>query len=209
MKFILAFASLSASLLLAACSSNGLGSRVSDDELNQVQTALGQARSWHVASTLQADGQTMHFEDDVVCPFLLHRVGRLKPGGPEEIIATRDTYNYRERGQWYSLHSSGNDYCRDGPKAGGAGLAATLEALRNRYSFRKGRTREVSGISCRDWESSEKQGDGKTPNSVLCVNAHLHLPYEFRFGDQDYIYSRWGESLMIHSPPPLSAANTP
>lgn len=198
-----------ASLFLASCSSTGSGARVSDDGLNQVQTALGQARSWHVASTLQASGQTMHFEDDVVCPFLLHRIGQLKPGGPEEIIATKDTYNYREGSQWFSLHSSGNDYCRDGPKAGDSGLAATLEALRGRYSFRKGESRVISGISCADWESSEKQSDGKTPDSVLCVNADSHLPYEFRLGAQDFLYSKWGESFVIQPPPSPSAASAP
>ena len=115
-----------ACLLLVGCSANHPGPRVSDDEINQSQTALGQARSWQVVLTLTEGGQRMHLEEDVVCPFLFHRVGRLKPGGREKIIALKDAYYYRENAQWFSPHSSNTDDCREGPKAGAAGLAAPI-----------------------------------------------------------------------------------
>jgi len=70
----------------------------SEKQINLVQTALGQARSWHVSNTFAVNGETSHMEEDLGCPFNYHRVGRLLDSQrklPDEIIATQKGYYYR------------------------------------------------------------------------------------------------------------------
>jgi hypothetical protein len=80
-----------------SCSKSG---QVDEEKcINQVQAALGQARSWHVSSNFALFKELSHLEEDVGCPFNYHRVGRMIDGVrrmPDEILATQNRVYSRE-----------------------------------------------------------------------------------------------------------------
>lgn len=199
-------ACLLATFLLAAiaCSKTASSDLVpSAGELNLVQAALGDARSWHTSTVHVVNGQALRMEEDVVCPFAYHRVGQIsndRPGMPDEIIQ-KDMYYYHDKDQnrWFSNRASGNDYCSNGPGAGGFPLAATLERLKASTMLKRGDLKTVDGVQCRNWDVLSKNDAGPQWGS-LCIDDQTHLPYELRSADLTVQYSKWGEAISIQPP---------
>jgi hypothetical protein len=169
-----------------SCSKSG---QVDEEKcINQVQAALGLARSWHVSSNFALSKEMSHLEEDVGCPFNYHRVGRMIDGVrrmPDEILATQNRVYSREDDQWSAFHSSGNDYCKEGPTAGVYPLARSLELMKTTSTLRKGELQTIHGASCRQFEFVSTADPNLTFASI-CIDEQTHLPYEFRRGADIY-----------------------
>ncbi|HEY2548432.1 MAG TPA: hypothetical protein VGI46_20330 [Candidatus Acidoferrum sp.] len=171
-------------------------------QINLVQTASAQARSWHISSTFAANGAVAQLEEDVSCPFNYHRVGKVPQRLPDEIIVTQAGFFMREDEHWTVLHPSVKDYCKDGPTAGFSPLAQDLERLKGPTTLKKGEMQTIGSSSCRNFEFIGV--DSPHPKwGSLCVDEQTNLPYEFRYDKDIYQYSKWNEPITIE-PPPLS-----
>ncbi len=190
-------------IVVTSCSKTDMSASAMEKQINVMQTALGQARSWHVSSTFTGDGETSsHLEEDLGCPFDYHRVGRLLEGQrrlPDEIIATQKGYYYREDERWNVLHPPPNDYCKDGPNAGAFPLALTLEMLKSHTSLKKADMQSINGASCREYDFIGVESPRAKVGS-LCVDEQTNLPLEFRYRKDAYRYSKWNEPVTLELP---------
>src|ERR1700693_3290542 len=66
-------------LMFSACNSKVLSRSATDALLIKAEDALGQARSFHVSSTMFYNGANYAMEEDFVCgyPIAYHRVGKI------------------------------------------------------------------------------------------------------------------------------------
>ncbi|HKN75625.1 MAG TPA: hypothetical protein VJW94_10645 [Candidatus Acidoferrum sp.] len=173
-----------------------------EKQINLVQAALGQARSWHISSTFAANDGIAQLEEDVSCPFNYHRVGKVPQRLPNEIIAMQAGFYTREGERWTVLHPAAKAYCADGPAAGFAPLAQSLERLKGPTTLKKGEIQTIGGSSCRNFEFIGV-ADPQPKWGSLCIDEQTNLPHEFRYGKDAYQYSKWNEPIEIE-PPPLS-----
>jgi hypothetical protein len=191
---------------LVCCSKNtAMSSDEMANQLSQVETALRQAHSWHISSSFVADGrQTSHIEEDIGCPYDYHRVGKVLDGRtmPEEIIATQSGLFYREHNLWSVSHQPPNDYCANGPAAAFSPLAQTLEGMKKSTTMKKGEIQIIDGASCRDFDFIGIANPHPKWGS-LCIDEETNLPYEYRYGNNVFRYSKWNE-LVTLEPPPVS-----
>jgi hypothetical protein len=187
---------------MASCSKSDSSTVDIEKNVNVVQAALGQARSWHVSSSFAISKEVSHIEEDVGCPFNYHRVGRVIDGVrqlPDEILATQTVYYSREDDQWTARHTPGNDYCKEGPNAGVYPLARTLEVMKSASTLRKGELQTIDGTSCREFEFFSN-ADPNLKYASICEDEQTHLPYEFRHGADVYQYSKWNEPVTLEPP---------
>jgi len=187
---------------LTSCSKNELSGSSMEKQINLVQAALGQARSWHISSTFAANDGIAQLEEEVSCPFNYHRVGKVPQRLPDEIIVTQSGFYSREGERWTVLHSSGNDYCKDGPTAGFTPLALALERLKGPTTLKKGEIQTIGSSSCRNFEFIGV-ADPHPKWGSMCIDEQTNLPYEFRYDKDVYQYSKWNELIAIE-PPPIS-----
>jgi len=205
MKTLLGSLAVLLAMVLTSCSKTDMSTGASEKQINLVQTALGQARSWHVSSTFAVNGETSHMQEDLGCPFNYHRVGRLLDSQrklPDEIIATQKGYYYSEDERWNVLHPPPNDYCKDGPNAGAFPLAETLEVLKRRTTLKKAETQSIDGASCREFDFVGVESPREKVGS-LCIDEQTNLPFEFRYRKDVYRYSKWNEPVTLEPPPGL------
>ena len=188
--------------ILTSCSKNDLSEASIEKQINLVQAALGQARSWHIFSTFAANNGIAQLEEDVSCPFNYHRVGKVPERLPDEIIVTQTGFYTREGDRWTVLHPAAKAYCADGPAAGFAPLAQSLERLKGPTTTKRGEIQTIGGSSCRNFEFIGV-ADPHPEWGSMCIDEHTNLPYEFRHVKDIYQYSRWNEPLEIE-PPPIS-----
>jgi hypothetical protein len=193
-------------MALVSCSkTTEMTSDAMESQLNQVETALGQARSWHVSSSFVADGQhSSHMEEDIGCPSNYHRVGKVLDGRtmPDEIIATQSGLFYREGDRWSVSHQPPNDYCASGPAAAFSPLAQTLEGMKKSTTMKKGEIQSIDGASCRNFDFIGTANPHPKWGS-LCIDEETNLPYEYRYGNNVYRFSKWNEPVTL-APPPVS-----
>jgi hypothetical protein len=205
MKALLGSLAVLLAMVLTSCSKTDMSTGASEKQINLVQTALGQARSWHASSTFAVDGEASHMEEDLGCPFNYHRVAKVLEGqrkGPDEIIATQKGSYYREDEHWNVLHPPPNDYCKDGPNAGAFPLAETLEVLKRRTTLKKADTQSIDGASCREFDFVGVESPREKVGS-LCIDEQTNLPFEFRYRKDIYRYSKWNEPVTLEPPPGL------
>jgi hypothetical protein len=160
---------------IAACSKSESSQVDVDKNINLVQAALGQARSWHVSSNFAFAKEISHIEEDVGCPFNYHRVGRVIDGPrrlPDEILATQKGYYSREDDQWSAYHPAPNDYCKEGPSAGVYPLARSLEVMKTASTLREGELQTIDGTSCREFEFIST-ADPNLKLASLCIDDGL------------------------------------
>jgi hypothetical protein len=192
-------------MALASCSKTEMSSHAMENQLSQVETALRQARSWHISSSFVADGQhSSHMEEDVGCPFNYHRVGKVLDGRtmPDEIIAIQSGFFYRQGDRWFGSRPAPNDYCKDGPAAAFSPLAQTLEGMKKSTTMKKGDIQSIDGASCRNFDFIGIASPHPKWGS-LCIDEQTNLPYEYRYGNNVYRYSKWNEPVTLE-PPPVS-----
>jgi len=186
-------------ITLSSCSKNDLSGASMEKQINVVQAALGQARSWHISSTFAANNGIAQLEEDVSCPFNYHRVGKVPDRLPDEIIVTQTGFYTREGERWTVLHPAARNYCVDGPAAGFSPLAQDLEKLKGPTTLKKGEIQTISGSSCRNFEFIGV-ADPHPKWGSLCIDKQTDLPYEFRYGADVYQYSKWNEPIAIEPP---------
>jgi hypothetical protein len=190
------------SISLASCSKFDLGGTSAEKQLNPVQAALGQARSWHISSTFAANEGIAQLEEDISCPFNYRRLGKVPQRLPDEIIVTPAGYYIREEERWSVIHPSAKDYCKDGPNAGFTPLTQALERLKAPTTLKKGEIQTIGNSSCRNFEFIGV-ADPHPKWGSLCIDEQTNLPYEFRYDKDIYQYSKWNEPIVIE-PPPIS-----
>jgi hypothetical protein len=188
-------------MALISCSGSGPSRADMEAQINRVQAALGQARSWHISSTFAANGGVAQLEEDVGCPFNYHRVGRVPGRLPDEIIHMEGGYYSHEDGQWTLLHPPANDYCKDGPQAGTFPLAETLERLKPEMSIAKRELQVIGGVSCRDYDLIGLESPHYKLGS-LCIDEQTNLPVEYRRDKDVFQYSKWNEPVVLEPPIP-------
>jgi hypothetical protein len=188
-------------LTFTSCSKNDLSGAAMEKQINLVQAALGQARSWHISSTFAANDGIAQLEVDVGCPYY-HRVGKVPQQLPDEIIAAQSGFYTREGERWTVLHPFANDYCKDGPVAGFTPLALALERLKGPTTLKKGDIQMIGSSSCRNFEFIGV-ADAHPKWGSICIDEQTNLPSEFRFDKDVYQYSKWNEPITIE-PPPIS-----
>jgi hypothetical protein len=189
-------------LAVAACAKSDANSVDIAKQVNQVQAALGQARSWHVSSSFALGPEVSQIEEDVGCPFNYHRVGKFMDGRrglPDEILATQQGYYYRQDDQWSVLHPPPNDYCKDGPSAGAYPLARSLEVLKTQSTLKRGELKPLEGASCREFEFIGSASPHLSFGS-MCIDEQTNLPYEYRHGADVHQYSKWNEPVTLEPP---------
>jgi hypothetical protein len=193
---------MSVALAVASCTKSEVNTVDIEKQVNQVQAALGQARSWHVSSSFALGPEVSHTEEDVGCPFNYHHVGRVIDGArrlPDEILVTQQGYYYREDDQWSVLHPPPNDYCKDGPSAGAYPLARSLEALKTQSTLKKGELKTMGGASCREFEFVGAASPHLNFGS-MCIDEQTNLPHEYRHGADVHQYSKWNEPVTLEPP---------
>ena len=202
MKTLLGGLPVLLAMVLTSCSKTDMGASAMEKQINLVETALGQARSWHVSSTFAVGGETSHLEEDLGCPFNYHRIGKIPDRPQNEIIATQKGYYYREDDRWNVLHPPPNDYCKDGPGAGAFPFAVTLEMLKSHTSLKRADTQSIDGAPCREFDFIGVASPREKVGS-LCIDEQTNLPFEFRYRNDVYRYSKWNEPVTLEPPPGL------
>jgi hypothetical protein len=190
------------SLALGACSKTPAPAAAPVvDELALVESAVRDARSWHVTTSGTMGGQSVHVEEDVVCPFDYHRIGVLpdRPGLSAEVIQTKDHFYQfnKDQDEWFALRATAHDHCAEGPSAGGMPLLRTLQNAKGSTTLRKGELRDVAGAACRNWDVIQQN------NSLwasLCIDDDTNLPRELRATDITFQYTMWNRQIPIPVP---------
>ncbi len=194
-------------LLLTCCSKKESNSVDVEKQVKLIETALGFAQSWHISGTFGINGVPTHIDDEVGCPNDFHRVGKLPGRGyrhANETIAKENGFYYRDGNFWYGGHSTPTqgptNYCRSGAYAGDSPLTEELDKLKPRASLKKGEVQSIDGALCREFAFVAID----SPHAILaslCIDEQTNLPYEYRYGDDVYRYSRWNEAVSVDAPP--------
>jgi hypothetical protein len=68
--------------------------------------------------------------------------------------------------------------------------------------MKKGEIQIIDGASCRDFDFIGIANPHPKWGS-LCIDEETNLPYEYRYGNNVFRYSKWNE-LVTLEPPPVS-----
>ena len=188
-------------------------------QFKKMSTAMQNARSWHLETTLTEPTKQVQSTVEVYCPSRFHEVSNsAREEGGEHIEDASESYwiegtNYARKGSDWVISQqerSRTASCVLGPRRTDA-LLDRLDPILTMGKIRKGSKRTVGGESCRDWIASVRAPEGWREEFGVCIGDG-DLPLEVFTPDRRMVetYSNWNRPVRIEAPVALGthAANT-
>lgn len=184
-------------------------------ELERCQLAVGQAKSWTVATTAQygSNMATTTSRSKVSCPDDYENYDRSR--GQDEVIREQYTihthgvsYEETPDGKWEQRATGGNSQipleCAKGPALVQLTVSnAILEIPRRRAGkIVKGELQTVQGLPCQEWNLDFGNEWPQMQPFTVCIEPETHFPRRISFAHPNAVHEFTGWNSTTVPPPP-------